>query len=102
MFMDNYVDGDNVDWLQLKNDKAHFITNGRRRNYSDDFVGALLVRKIENEKGFDGVWEWLMTKRTKEEEEYFSVLNDLVGINKLNYNSEVTKLVKEEMNKFTG
>ncbi len=38
------------------------------------------------EKGFDGVWELLMTKRTKEEQEYFSVLEKLTGITKENYN----------------
>jgi len=101
IFCENFVVGNNVDWLGHKESKSHFLTTERnRKNYSDDFVGALLIRKIENEKGFDGVWELLMTKRTKEEEEYFAILEKLTGITKANYNDEVYKLIQEEMGNF--
>lgn len=99
LFSEKYVVGKNVDWLAHKENKTHFITQGRRKNYTDDFVGALLIRKIEKEKGFDGVWKLLMTKRTKAEEEYFKVLEELTGITKESYNMEVSKLIEEEMNK---
>lgn len=99
LFSQKYVVGKNVDWLGHKENKTHFITQGRRKNYTDDFVGALLIRKIEKEKGFEGVWKLLMTKRTKAEEEYFKVLEELTGITKKSYNEEVYKLIEEEMNK---
>lgn len=98
IFSEKYVVSKDVDWLKHKEDKTHFITNGRRKNYTDDFIGALLVRKIEEEKGFEGVWELLKTKRTKAEEEYFSVLEKLIGITKNNYNQEVQQLIEIEMN----
>ena len=97
VFCEEYVLGKNVDWLGHKENKSHFITKGRRKNYTDDFIGALLVKKIEDSLGFDGVWKLLLTERTKEEEEYFNVLEELIGINKDNYNKEVQKLIEEEM-----
>ncbi|GAB5552600.1 MAG: hypothetical protein Sapg2KO_21910 [Saprospiraceae bacterium] len=97
MFTEKYVVKEHVDWLAHKQAKSHFITNGKRKNYTDDFVGALLIKKIEQDKGFDGVWKLLMTKRTKEEEEYFSVLKELTGITKESYNKEVQKLITKEM-----
>lgn len=97
LFNEKFVVAKNVDWLEHKKNKSHFLTDGHK-NYTDDFVGALIVRKIEKEKGFDGVWELLMTKRTKEEEEYFSVLEKLTGITKKNYNKEAFKLIEEETN----
>ena len=99
MFTEKYFVGKNVDWLEHKENKTHFITQERRRNYTDDFVGALLIKKIMQEKGFDGVWKLLKTKRTKDEKEYFSVLKELTGITKRNYNKEVTKLIVEEMSR---
>ncbi|MEE9372587.1 MAG: hypothetical protein V3V00_05990 [Saprospiraceae bacterium] len=71
---------------------SFFITKERRKNYTDDFVGALIVKKIEDSIGVEGVWKLLMTKRTKGEEEYFSVLEKLTGITKANYNKETQKL----------
>lgn len=100
IFKEKFVLGKEVDWLGHKKNSSHFITNGRRKNYTDDFVGALIVRKIEEEKGFAGVWELLMTKRTKVETEYFAALEKLIGISKKNYNKEVFKLIEAEMNDF--
>ena len=96
LFSEKFVVGKNVDWMEHKKSSSYFETN-KHKNYTDDFIGALLVKKIEEEKGFDGVWELLLTKRTKEEEEYFMVLEKLTGISKKNYNKEVSKLIKKEM-----
>ena len=98
IFKKKFVIGKNVNWLEHKKNKSYFLTTERKRkNYTDDFIGALIVRKIENEKGFDGVWELLKAKRTKEEEEYFAALEKLTGITKKTYNKEVSKLIREEI-----
>lgn len=97
MFTEKYATSKNVDWLEHKENKTHFITQERRKNYTDDFIGALLIKKIMQEKGFEGVWQLLNTKRTNDEIEYFSVLEQLTGITKKNYNKEVTTLIEEEM-----
>lgn len=98
IFIEQFPVSKNVDWLEHKKNKSHFLTQDDRKNYTDDFVGALIIRKIEKEKGFDGVWELLLTKRTKEEDEYFDVLERLTGITRKNYNKEAYKLIKEEIN----
>lgn len=103
LFYEKFVVNNKVDWLDHKKQNAHFTTNGMRgirKNYTDDFIGALLIKKIEQEKGFDSVWKLLKTKRSKEEVEYFAVLEELTGISKKNYNKEVTKLIKNEMKNF--
>lgn len=97
VFKKKFVVAKNVDWLTHKSAKSNFIADGRHKVYTDDFVGALLVKKIEQEQGFDGVWKLLLTKRAKEEEEYFKVLEELTGITKENYNQEVQYLIEEEM-----
>lgn len=94
LFSEKFVIGKDIDWLEHKKNKSYFEANGHK-NYTDDFIGALIVKKIENEKGFDGVWELLKTKGS---EEYYVVLNNLIGITKKGYNKEVSKLIQEEMN----
>lgn len=96
LFIENFVIGQNVDWLEHKQNKSHLLTDGHK-NYTDDFIGALIVQKIEKEKGFEGVWELLLTKRTKADEEYFAVTKKLIGISKKNYNKEASKLIEKEM-----
>lgn len=99
MFSEKFVVGKQIDWLAHKKNKSHFLTDGHK-NYTDDFLGALIVKQIEKEKGFDGVWELLLTKRTKEDREYFTALENLIGISKKNYNKEIFKLIEAEMHDF--
>lgn len=86
----------NTDWLDLRENKIAFITDGHR-NPTDFMVNALFVKKIENEKGFSSVWELL---NAKEETIYFKTLERLTGITINNYNKEVWKLIKEEIKTF--
>ncbi len=97
---EKYFISDEVDWLQQRRDMTHFVTEQKRKVYTDDFVGALLVKKIEEEKGFDALWDLLKTKRSKSDEEYFAALEKLTGITQQSYNREVTKLVQEEMDRY--
>ncbi|MEE9362731.1 MAG: hypothetical protein V3U92_09045 [Cellulophaga sp.] len=96
-FCKKFVVGKNVNWLENKTDFESFIPINGHKVYVDDFVGALLIQKIEKEKGFEGVWELLNTKRTKIDEEFFQVLEKLTRITKKTYNKEVSKLIREEM-----
>ncbi|MFK8164981.1 MAG: hypothetical protein AB8H12_21215 [Lewinella sp.] len=92
-FKDQIKFDENTDWLQLREERTAFITEGHR-NPTDFMVNALLVKKIEQEKGFSAVWELL---NAKEESAYLTTLERLTGISKKNYNKEVWKLVKDEM-----
>lgn len=82
-----------TDWLDLREKKVSFETKGHK-NQTDFMINALFVKKIEREKGFSGVWDLL---NAKDETAYFEVLAKLTGINKGNYNIEVWKLLKEEI-----
>jgi hypothetical protein len=60
-------------------------------------INALIVQKLEKEKGFDAVVEFLKCgKYEKSNENYFATLNKLIGINKANFNTEVWKLIDQE------
>lgn len=55
----------------------------------------MLIRKIEKEKGFAGVWEFLNCgKLEKGNENYYKSLEKLTGITKANYNDKVWELIK--------
>ena len=74
----------------------YFKTNGYE-NSADDIVNALLVKKIEKEKGFAGVWELLNAGPVeKGNEKYFQILEKLTGITKANYNEKIWELINNE------
>lgn len=92
-FMNQIAYNRNTDWLEVKDAKAYFKT-GNYQNSADYIVNALLVDKIEKEKGFAGVWELLTVgPYEKGNEKYFQVLEKLTGINKGNYNEKVWELI---------
>ncbi len=94
-FLEKIEPNRNTDWLKLKKEKKSFEANGHK-NYTDFMANALILQKIENEKGFSNIWEILKTKR--DSEEYYITLKKLTGITKENYNKEIWKLIKKEMN----
>lgn len=56
-----------------------------------------MVKKIEKEKGFAGVWELLnVGPSEKGNEKYYTTLKKLTGITKSNYNKEIWKLINAE------
>ena len=86
----------NTNWLALKETPMYFKTNGYE-NSADDIVNALLVKKIEKEKGFAGVWELLNAGPVeKGNEKYFQILEKLTGITKANYNEKIWELINNE------
>lgn len=60
-------------------------------------TNALLVQKIEKEKGFASVLEFVSCgKYTKDNENYFKSLEKLTGITKANYNSQIWELINTQ------
>ncbi len=85
-----------VDWAAIKETPIYFKTNNYN-NSVDYIVNALLVKKIEREKGFSGIWELLnIGPVEKGNEKYYQTLEKLTGITKSNYNKEVWKLIDSE------
>lgn len=93
LFQEKFVSGEKVDWLEHRKNRSSFVAGGHK-NYTDDFVGALIVKKIESEKDFDAVMELLKAKG-----EYFVSLEKIAGITQKNYNKIASKLIKEEVNR---
>lgn len=85
-----------TNWLEIKENPISFQT-GNFPNQADYIVNALLVKKIEKEKGFAGVWELLnVGPFEKGNERYYQTLEKLIGITKSNYNSKVWELINNE------
>ncbi len=78
-------------------EKPVSFTTGRYPNSADYIVNALLVKKIEKEKGFAGVWTLLnVGPAEKGNEKYYQTLEKLTGITKANYNEKVWELINNE------
>ena len=86
----------NTNWTEIKEVPISFKT-GNYPNSADYIVNALLVKKIEKEKGFAGVWELLnVGPFEKGNEKYYQTLEKLTGITKANYNDKIWELINNE------
>ena len=86
----------NTNWVEVKEVPVSFKT-GNFPNSADYIVNALIIQKIEKEKGFAGVWELLNCgKFEKGNENYYKALKKLIGITKANYNDKVWELINKE------
>lgn len=95
-FKEQIASNKNISWIDIKENPVYFKTKGFN-NSADYIVNGLLIRKIENEKGFPGVWELLnVGPFEKGNEKYYQVLERLTGINKSNYNDSVWTLINSE------
>lgn len=95
MFNTYVKDNPNADWLQLYQDGKNYYNDGGKIFKISYMINALIVQKLEKEKGFEAVMELLgCGKREAGDANYFKALEKLTGINKANFNSEVSKLIK--------
>ena len=86
----------NINWLDVKEVPIYFKTN-QFDNSADYIINALIVQKIEKEKGFAGVWELLnVGPFEKGNEKYYQTLEKLTGITKASYNQKIWELVDNE------
>lgn len=85
----------NADWLALYNESKNYDEKGKYPLNIDFIINALIVQKLENEKGFSAVIELLSCgKKEKGNENYFRALEKLTGITKADYNEKVWDLIK--------
>jgi len=84
------------DWFSLYEQFYNFGESKEKHLIVGYVINALIVEKIEKEKGFPAVMELLSCgKYEKTNENYFVVLEKLTGINKTNFNESVWKLINE-------
>jgi len=95
-FREQIVNHKNTSWTEIKENPVYFKTKGFN-NSADFIVNALLIQKIEKEKGFAGVWELLnVGPFEKGNEKYYQALEKLTGITKANYNDKIGELISNE------
>ncbi len=84
----------NADWADYKENPVDFGESHESRLMVDYVINALIIEKLEREKGFSAVWEFLNCgKYEKGNDNYYKVLEKLTGISKSNYNKKVWKIV---------
>jgi hypothetical protein len=99
-FKEKVASNPKTDWLELalyNKDQLNFGESQEKHLMADYVVNALLVQKIEKEKGFAAVIEFLSCGKNKKggNENYFVLLEKLTGITKSNFNESVWALIKE-------
>ncbi|MGZ3752566.1 MAG: hypothetical protein ACXVB0_05755 [Mucilaginibacter sp.] len=88
------ADNPGADWLSLYIESKNF-EDGDKPLKVPYALDALIVQKIEREKGFAAVMELLRCgKREEGDDNYFKVLEKITGISKANFNASMRELVK--------
>jgi hypothetical protein len=89
--------GDNKDWLTAFTENKNFASSQQYHLYVSYVINALLAQKMEREKGFPAVVEFLSCGRYEAgNDNYFRALDKIIGINRSNFNASVEKLVEEK------
>jgi hypothetical protein len=90
------TDHQNADWLNLYLTSANYAEGDQSLKIAYA-LNALIVQKIEREKGFGPVMELLKCgPRQKDDENYFTALKKVTGIDKTNFNTDMWELIKAE------
>ncbi len=83
-----------ADWLTLYKNGDKF-NMGIYQNGIANILNALLVSKIQQEKGFPAVMTLLSCgRREKGDANYFKALGEITGITEKNFNKEINKLLQ--------
>ncbi|HEV3326695.1 MAG TPA: hypothetical protein VG052_13850 [Puia sp.] len=89
--------GGNKDWLTAFTENKNFASSQQYHLYVSYVINALLAQKMEKEKGFPAVMEFLSCgKYEAGNDNYFRALDKIAGINRSNFNASVEKLVEDE------
>lgn len=84
-------------WLEMYGKFDNFGETRETHLMAEYVINALIVQKIEKEKGFQSVIEFVSCgKYNKENDKYFQALEKLSGINKTNFNQKVWELINNE------
>ena len=100
IFKDKVASNPKTDWLEqalYETGQINFGESKQKHLMADYVVNALLVQKIEKEKGFNAVVELLCSGQNRKggNENYFKVLEKLTGITKANFNESVWALIEQ-------
>jgi hypothetical protein len=89
--------GDNRDWLAAFNENRNFAQPNQNHLFVSYVITALLIKKIEKEKGFPAVLQFLTCgKYQKDNENYFQALDRIISVNRSNFNATVETLFEAQ------
>jgi hypothetical protein len=95
-FKEKKASNPNADWLAEYDAFSNFGESKEKHLIVGYVINALIVEKIEKEKGFPAVIELLSCgKYEKGNDNYFKVLEKVTGINRNNFNENVWLLIKK-------
>lgn len=96
-FKNAYPVSQKTDWLSLYGTKENFSLPSTPL-YLENLINALILKKIEKEKGFNGVLELLNCGKFdgENQDNYFKILEKGSGITKANFNAAIDKLITSE------
>ncbi len=84
----------NADWFALYNESKNYDEKAKFPLNVDFVINALIIKKLEKEKGFPAVLELLSCgKKEKDNENYFKALEIICGISKIDFNKKVWDLI---------
>ena len=96
MFKKYAAENPNADWLNLYINSNKFADNDKPM-YVAYIINALIVQKLEKEKGFAPVLELVSCgKRQQGDDNYFKALEKVSGISKAGFNDAVWGLVRQQ------
>ena len=94
-FKDKLCTDASSDWVALYDGMNDFGNDKAKPMYAAYVINALLVQKIEREKGFAAVMDLLRCgKYEKNNDNYFKALEKITGISRATFNDAVWKLIK--------
>lgn len=86
-----------ANWVELYEKNENFGESQAEHLLVGYVINALIIQKLEKEKGFAAVWELLNCgKYEKGNENYFKALEKITGITKQNYNEKIWELIQKE------
>lgn len=96
-FKSRIASREGVNWVAMYENPENFGESQEKALYTNYVINALLVDKIEKEKGFPSVMEFLQCgPYLRTNENYFAALEKLTGINKENFNTKIALLVRSK------
>jgi len=96
-FKEKVASDKTIDWTEIKEQKLDFGESPEKHLIADYVVTALIVEELEAKQGFSAVWKLLdCGVYEKGNRNYYTVLEELTGITKEEYNDYVWKLIKSK------
>jgi len=97
LFKKYAADHPSADWLKLYTGSDNFYLDGNKAFVIAYAINALIVQKVEKQKGFTPVMELLgCGNREAGDENYFKALEKVSGITKADFNKNIDELLKNE------